>query len=108
MRHKLTYLFHIIIHSSKFEEKKSCKLHNILKQIYNKLFLTVEKKNENVIVDSDHEHGALHLSTSKTAKVQSIFAFTNTYYRKGIKIKIDTAQEVIYAEGQGRFTRVIR
>lgn len=95
------------MHSSKFE-KKSCKLHNILKQIYNKLFLTVEKKNENVIVDSDHEHGALHLSKSKTAKVQSIFALTNTYYRKGIKIKIDTVQEVIYAEGQGRFTRVIR
>lgn len=66
----------------------------------------MKKKNKNVIVDSDHEHGALHLSTSKTAKVQSIFAFTNTYYRKGIKI--DTAQEVIYAEGQGRFTRVIR
>lgn len=64
------------------------------------------KKNENVIVDSDHEHGALHLSKSKTAKVQSIFALTNTYYRKGIKI--DTVQEVIYAEGQGRFTRVIR
>lgn len=77
-----------------------------MKQIYNKLFLTVEKKNENVIVDSDHEHGALHLSKSKTAKVQSIFALTNTYYRKGIKI--DTVQEVIYAEGQGRFTRVIR
>lgn len=57
-----------------------------MKQIYNKLFLTVEKKNENVIVDSDHEHGALHLSKSKTAKVQSIFALTNTYYRKGIKI----------------------
>lgn len=70
----------------------------------------MKKKNKNVIVDSDHEHGALHLSTSKTAnlKVQSIFAFRNTYYRKGIKIKIDTAQEVIYAEGQGRFTRVIR
>lgn len=68
----------------------------------------MKKKNKNVIVDSDHEHGAFHLSKSKTAKVQSIFAFTNTYYRKGIKIKIDTAQEVIYAEGQGRFTRVIR
>lgn len=96
MRHKLTYSFHIIIHSSKFE-KKSCKLHNILKQIYNKLFLTVEKKNENVIVDSDHEHGALHLSKSKTPKVQSKVHITE----KVLKLKLILYKRLFMRRGKG-------